>query len=382
VLLIIDRASSSRLLEGEELRRWAESHTAFISSEMSQLGAERDAVAVRLRDLGMRVVMFEDLGGRDEDALTSYLDGVARSDIYIGMVGDRYGRMQSSRRSATHEEYLFARERGKRISVWVAVDDANRQGNAHDFVQEVEIFHATGRFRDPAELAVRVAKRVAELAADDEAPWVKVGDAVFRASVIRDLGNSVEIEADVRDRDVAHHLEGLRPDGWHRRTEARITTSERSGTGQIEQVIIEVRSTSARSIRIEASIAWEDGTADSMAAGTSGYSAEDLAEIGLRAGLLGESPPERLSDYGFLMDTSDPLAELLREHLSESSIQSMARLLVVEQLIGGRRASRVEEFSIGPEHLGGRRISLTYIEARRYSNVEPAKRAIKGMRRI
>jgi Domain of unknown function (DUF4062) len=293
VTLIIDTASSSRRLSGEELRRWAEGHTAFISSEMSQLGAERDAVAARLRDLGMGVVMFEDLGGRDEDAVTAYLDGVARSDVYVGIVGDRYGRMQPSGRSATHEEYLFARERGKRISTGVATDDSNRQGNARDFVQEVKTFHTTGRFNGPDDLADRVLERIAEIAADDEAPWVKVGAAVFRASVIRDLGDRIEIEAEVRDGRVAHYLEGLRPDQWRRSSEVRITTNERSGMAKLEAVLSETRSASSRLMRIDAAVAWPDGFGDSSAPGTSRYSADDLTEIGVRAGLLGEQLPKR-----------------------------------------------------------------------------------------
>jgi hypothetical protein len=202
--LLIDRASTSRRLSAEELRPWAEGHCAFISSEMSQLGSERAVLAAALRDLGMSVVVFEDLGGRDEDAVSAYLDGVARSDIYIGVIADRYGQMQSSGRSPTHEEYLYAEQNGKRISFWVSEDDVERQGNARDFVQEVQAFHTTGRYTDPEDLARRVVERMAEMAAEDESPWVKVGEAVFRAEVIRDLGDRFEIEAEIRDPGVVH----------------------------------------------------------------------------------------------------------------------------------------------------------------------------------
>ncbi len=184
--LIVDTASSSRVLATEELRRWAEAHTAFISSEMQELRAERQALADALREIGMRVVMFEDLGGRDEEPERAYLDGVARADVYVGLVGDRYGRMLPSGRSPTHEEYREARARGKRISVWVAADGSERQGNARDLIEEVRVFHTTGSFTDPEDLARRVVERMAEIAADDESPWVKVGDALLRADAIRD----------------------------------------------------------------------------------------------------------------------------------------------------------------------------------------------------
>ena len=68
-------------MSDDALRAWASTRLAFVSSEMQALRRERRAVADALRKLGLDVVMFEDLGGRDDDAQTAYLDGVARSDI-------------------------------------------------------------------------------------------------------------------------------------------------------------------------------------------------------------------------------------------------------------------------------------------------------------
>lgn len=193
--LFIDLGASNARLSEPEFEAWAAEHTAFISSEMTDLRAEREAVAEALRTAGLQVVFFEDLGGRDEDAQSAYLEGVARSDIYVGIVGDRYGSMLSSGRSPTHEEYRYARERGKRISFWVARDGAKRQGDARDFVSGVQVFHTTGGYTTADDLARRVLERLKEIAADDEAPWVKVGDAVFRALRIHDQGDRVQIAA-------------------------------------------------------------------------------------------------------------------------------------------------------------------------------------------
>lgn len=161
--LLIDRTSSSRRLAVPDSRAWCEGQTIFISSEMGELGELRERLAAALRDLGFTVIYFEDLGGRDENAETAYLDGVARSDIYLGVIADRYGRMLESGRSPTHEEYRAARAEGKRISVWVAADGSSRQGNARDFVQELQAFHTTGNFRDTDDLAARVTERLAEI---------------------------------------------------------------------------------------------------------------------------------------------------------------------------------------------------------------------------
>jgi hypothetical protein len=376
--LLVDRASSSRRLGGDDLRRWAENHSVFISSEMSQLAMERGVLAEALRKLGVQVILFEDLGGRDEDAVTAYLEGVARSDIYIGIVADRYGQMQSSGRSPTHEEYLYAERNGKRISFWVFENDGERQGNARDFVQEVQAFHTTGRFRDPEDLARRVIERLAEMAADDESPWVKVGPAVFRAEMVRDAGDRFEIEADLRDPAVVHRLESLRPDQWGRGSEAAITTSQRSGTATVERVTSETRTASSTTVRLEGQVAWADSGGDPMAAGTAGLTPEDLTERGLRAGLFGEPLPEALGMMEFMVDTSDPLADLAEAQIPEAGIQSVARLLVVEQLLDHRHVGRVERFVLGPSIRGERHLSLTYLEGRRYSNVEPATRTIDG----
>jgi hypothetical protein len=243
---------------------------------MGELGELRERLAAVLRDLGFTVIYFEDLGGRDENAETAYLDGVARSDIYLGVIADRYGRMLESGRSPTHEEYRAARAEGKRISFWVAADGSSRQGNTRDFVQELQAFHTTGNFRDTDDLTARVTERLAEIAADDEAPWVKVGDAVFRASVIRDVGARIEIDAEVRAPDIVRYLAGLRPDAWNRGTDVLITTRMATGKARIEEVITETRTNSRQLVTVGGAVEWVDGRPDAMRAGTSGYSVEDL----------------------------------------------------------------------------------------------------------
>ena len=162
--LIVDSASAVRRLGPKEFSRWAATRTVFLSSEMRDLGALRAVVADALRDAGLSVVMFEDLGGRDEDAERAYLDGVARSDIYVGIISDRYGTMLPSGRSPTHEEYLEARRRGKRISFWLRRDASRRQGHAADFAQEVQAFHTTGQFAGADDLVRRLLQRLAEIA--------------------------------------------------------------------------------------------------------------------------------------------------------------------------------------------------------------------------
>lgn len=352
--LLVDTSSSSRELQGDDLQRWAEDHTAFISSEMQQLAAERRAVADSLRALGMRVVMFEDLGGRDETAERAYLDGVARSDVYIGIVGERYGTMLASGRSPTHEEYREAVRRGKRISVWVCRDGSQRQGSARDFVQEVRAFHTTGTFTDADDLAGRVGKRVGEIAAHEESPWVKVSEAVFRADSIRATGDRIRIETAVRDKRVARHLEGLRPG----RELVKITTQDRSGDATIEDVVSHVTVRSLQRMTITASVTWSDRYIVLPRYAQVGYSAGDIQELELRAGLFGEPVPGELTALPI-----DPLSPLRSQELAEGDVEPIARLLLVEELLGqSQQMESVDSFEIGPELHGERRIRLVYTE--------------------
>jgi hypothetical protein len=66
--LLVDTASAIRRLGPDALARWAATRTAFLSCEMRELGELRGVIADALRGVGFSIVVFEDLGGRDEDA--------------------------------------------------------------------------------------------------------------------------------------------------------------------------------------------------------------------------------------------------------------------------------------------------------------------------
>lgn len=377
--LMIDLSGAAPRLDEAAFAGWAARESVFISSEMQQLAAERMAVTAALRDLGLRVVVFEDLGGRDDDAERAYLDGVTQCGIYVGIIGDRYGTMLDTGRSPTHEEYRLARKLGKRISVWVAADGARRQGDARDFVGELQVFHTTGRFDSPEDLAARVVARMREIAADAVAPWIKLGDAVVRATSISDDGKTVRIEANVYDAEIVAYLESLRPGNWGSGQEIAVTDAFRSGVGRVTEVRSDARSTAMRSVTLQADVRWSEGGGFSMDASTGGYTPEDQVELGLRAGLFCEQMPETFRQrMGFMLDTSDPLEPLRGQPVPEDAYAAIARLLLVERLVGSGKASRIDEFHLGPAHQGSRPLSLSYTERQRYSNEEPGQRHLDG----
>lgn len=174
--LIVARGSVAARPTDEEVRAWGRNRSIFISSVMSEFQDERMTLARTIEEeIGAEPVLFERFGGRDEGAERAYLEGVGRSDVYVGVVGDLYGTMMETGRSATHEEYREAIRLGKRVSVWVAADGSARQGYARDFVNEVRLFHATGQFSDGTGLVTDVNRRLEEIATQDLSPWVMLG---------------------------------------------------------------------------------------------------------------------------------------------------------------------------------------------------------------
>ena len=380
--LLIDTASAARALREHELSNWAEGRGVFVSSVMEELSAERRALADLLNELGFRPILFEDLGGRDENAETAYLAGVAQAEIYLGLINERYGTMLPSGRSATHEEYRKARELGRRVSVWSREPSPDRQGNARDFLAEIQVFNTTGRYQTTEDLLAAVKRRLGEIAAEDEAPWVKLGEAVFRVERIRDEGARVVLDAAVRDPALARYLEGMRPDQWQRGEEVLLSTADRCGSATVRSVTSETRARSIRRMEIELEVTWSEGRGNQMAAGTQGYSADDLVATGIESGLLRTSaPPDLLAvGWGGLLDVSDPLQPLLGQQLPEDVTASVARLLVVERLIGRSGAGHLDGFDLGPAAGGYRHLRLAYTDARRYTNEEPRPRVIEGQR--
>src|SRR5262249_40275480 len=192
----------------------ARDQRVFISSVMDALRTERRAVAEAIRRLGAEPVWFEEFGGRDADPNDAYTAEVASSTVYVGILGQRYGRLLPTRFSATHTEYLFAEEHGLRISMY-PLDVSDREGRQQAFLEEVWQFHTAPLIR-AADLAGAVVCRLERIAAEELAPWCKLGDVVFRASSVSETREQVVVTAKVRSRDVSHALDQMTGERWSR----------------------------------------------------------------------------------------------------------------------------------------------------------------------
>ena len=347
--------------------------TVFVSSVMAGMTTERQAACGGVEDLGGRVSMFERLGGRDDDAETAYVAGVRSSDIYVGILGDRYGKPdRATGYSATHAEYNAAIEAGLRISVWATTGEMD--GRQRDFLEEVRTFHTTGSYSSPDELKEGLQRRLQELASASMSPWCKVGHVLFRARRHSDDGTRITVEASVRDDDIVAELERLRPGDWHGRQSSRITCRGRSHAVDINTVTVEATAGRSRLVRIEATKSQEhrDLLLDTSYADRS---PEDLTELALRVALFGE--PNPLGTMAFMAEIANPIPDIDQIGLDEDSFTGAAAVLLTEALVGSGRADRITTLRIGPTR-SGRPLQLGWVAPRRFSNVEPERRRIEG----
>lgn len=374
--LIVDR-SPPQPLTATEFEAWVSDQTVFVSSVIDGMSSERDAARRAIEDLGGRAMLFEYMGGRDDDAQTAYLAGVRSSDIYVGILGQRYGKPDSTGYSPTHAEYNEAIQSGLRISVWATNGD--KDGPQTDFLAAVQTFHTTGGYSSSQELGAGIAQRLRELAAATHSPWCKVGRVVFRTRRCVDDGNKIDIEALIRDDEIIAELEQMRPDSWNRLQTARITCAGRTHEVQINIVSVGATAGASRTVRIEATRAADRGHGTSLMDATyNGLSPGDLTEMALRIALFGEANP--LDHLSFLVDIDDPLAGFAQLGLDEDSFNAVAEVLLVDGLVGSGRIGRISSLSIGPLR-SGRPLQMEWVEPRRYENVEPTRRRIDGQLR-
>jgi hypothetical protein len=81
----------------------------FISSVVTGYGPFRDAAAGAVKVLRHEPLRSEDYSASPASPQQTCLQGVRDADVTIVLLGARYGEVQSSGMSATHEEYLEAR---------------------------------------------------------------------------------------------------------------------------------------------------------------------------------------------------------------------------------------------------------------------------------
>ena len=116
----------------------------FISSLITGMEPARAAAKVAIETLGHQATMAEDFGAMPQTPQVACLDGVRKAGAVVLMLGQRYGAVQPSGLSATHEEF---REAHDRCPVLAFVEEgATPEPKQAEFLREVQAWDS-GLFR-------------------------------------------------------------------------------------------------------------------------------------------------------------------------------------------------------------------------------------------
>lgn len=129
----------------------------FLSSLIGGFEELRDAAAAGIETLGHVVVRAEDFSASHDSPQSACLAGVRDSDLVVLVLGDRYGYVQASGLSATHEEYLEARP-NRPVLVFL-LGDRNPEARQIDFINDVQGWeqgHFTADFVDADDLKAKI----------------------------------------------------------------------------------------------------------------------------------------------------------------------------------------------------------------------------------
>jgi hypothetical protein len=330
--LLIDQRAATAPISESDIHAWGARQRVFVSSLITDMRAERAVVRRAIESVGATPIMFEDLGGRDTSAEEAYLSGVRTADIYVGVLGSRYGVALATGYSATHAEYVEAERSGLRMALFVQ-EGVAMEGPQQDLVAGARNSYTTSPWSSLEELERRVANRLREIAA---------------------------VRATVRDRTVFAELRQMAD----RKETTRFATTWQAESAQVTSLESDAQSANRIEVTVGLSVRANSGT--SMRMSINGLSAEELARRSLSDGLFGtQTLPQ---DLFAMSKPVDPLSPLRGRGLADDIVRPIAHLLIAEHLLLGEEAATIDDFRLGPRRNGARLLSVTWTPPRRYVN--------------
>lgn len=139
----------------------------FISSVRRGLEQERDALPGLLKAIGFEPVRFEDFTAQKVPSRQACLDGVDSADAYVLLIGPHYGHVfPETGQSATHDEYVRARNRGipRLVFTKAGVEMDSDQKTIVDGVGDYGAGSFWSTFSDVTDLQTKVAAALREVA--------------------------------------------------------------------------------------------------------------------------------------------------------------------------------------------------------------------------
>lgn len=148
--------------------------TVFISSTFIDLKEERKKVWDTLEKFDVTVKGMEQFGARKTTPLATCISEVEQSDIYVGIIGMRYGSEETnSGKSYSQLEYEKAVEQNKEILIYL-IDEENSSVTPnliqYDKIQKLNNFkailkdkHTIDTFSNPQDLVTKLQRKFKEL---------------------------------------------------------------------------------------------------------------------------------------------------------------------------------------------------------------------------
>jgi len=127
----------------------------FVSGNQTELRDERFAVKeaitsnLVLNDI-FNVFLFEDSPANGKDPVTSYIEKVEKSDIYIGLIGNVYGTPNDDGLSPTELEFQSFNEANPHNDTVIYIKDSNteRDEGTQKFIERIKKLAKYKRFKD------------------------------------------------------------------------------------------------------------------------------------------------------------------------------------------------------------------------------------------
>lgn len=135
----------------------------FVSSVISGYESFREAAAKAIETLGHEAVRAEQFQASAASPQQACLAQVRSSDLVVVLLGQRYGTPQTSGMSATHDEYLEARD-SKPILAFIqeGIEPEVAQAALIEEVQSWSAGHLTAKFHDADDLYAQVIRAIHE----------------------------------------------------------------------------------------------------------------------------------------------------------------------------------------------------------------------------
>lgn len=224
--LLMDRQIAPFRFTKDETREWASDRHVFVSSTMRDLDDDRRTVKQVIKAFGAEPRMFEDWV-KDEVPRVAYLKEVRQCDLYLLLLGERYGTPDSTGFPPTRQEYAEAIRCGKPV---LALQNhkmaAQREAELKQWIEELEAERIVNRYNTLIELKQKLNSGFTEFASERMIQWVKIDDMIFLAqSIEHHMGGDrasgeVILKAKIKDPRIISVLDLMsqHPRGTHRLT--------------------------------------------------------------------------------------------------------------------------------------------------------------------